>query len=153
MLPFVACMEMATAWQPLVESVWKGPAVRRHEPRETLLDWWDLHWNQGPIVLDTQPWLMKAQLAWPPPQLLDRDNRIGRTWQDLRSAIAAIPRRTVTAGELAALMHARGLDEIQLLQPSLARHLFFRARQESPLVIREQEHPGGYVLKLKRAAP
>lgn len=151
MLPFLAGGDVRALWQPLAEAVWKLPAVRRVEPDTELLLWWDEIADTQPVVISLQPSLLAARQAWPPPQLLAQTGRRGATWTDLQAVIQAQPIKDVSAAQLAALITARGLRDVEIALPSTARYLFYEPKQKSPLVIREDELPGRYVAKIKRA--
>ena len=152
MAPLVIGHDFQPIWRPLTETVWSLPVVVRSELDSMLGAWWSSVTKHQAVCLAVLPAVRANQPRWPPLELAAESNKRRASWQDLQAAIAKLPSRTITAQQLAALIHAKELSAIQYRQPTPARYLLFSPHTDRTLIIREGDVPSLWISLVKRLA-
>ena len=153
MIPFSAGSDFRSAWRPLCEMLWGFPPVTNQTDLDPLLGWMDQQDQQQAFILGVTPPLSQSLRPWPPESDKTVKKRRGVTWHDVQSQALDHPFRQADAAQVARLIRVRELKPVDLYQPSLARYLYFPARDKTPLVVRETDLPSRIIGVLKRSNP
>jgi hypothetical protein len=149
MIPFIAGSDVAVVWRELVESIWGHQPITSDADAKELLDWFDLLTKTEAVVLSLESPVHSRRVPWPP--VTDRFANRGIGWQGVHALALEHPFRSVDRQQVAALIHTRDLNAVDIQRPSTARYLFFDPKKKHPLVVREGDPPGRFAGILKRS--